>query len=188
MKTPIKAKPAKPAPAPAPSPAPAPADDPVFVELWDRFRNEAGFVPEAVEGEKQKIRDEIASLEARIVEKRSMLDAIDCRESAARDQLKALIAARLSPDAILSAMRIEYRVRKAPSVKATKPDAGAETIAAEDKDLVFSHLDAEGLSLADLKKLTGKDGSFLQTVLKALLADNRIVKSGERAAARYHLA
>ncbi len=173
--------------APKPAAPPPPAEDPLFVELWDRFRNEAGFVPEAMELEKQKVRDEITALEARIAEKRAGLDAIDHRETAARDQLKALISARLSPDAILSAMRIEYRVRKAAAPKGSKHDA-AEVIASDDKEMVFSHLDAEGLSIADLKKLTGKDGSFLLSVLKALLAEGRIVKSGERASARYHLA
>jgi hypothetical protein len=173
--------------APKPVAPPPPVEDPLFLELWERFRNEAGFVPEAMELEKQKVRDEIAALEARIAEKRANLDAIDHKETAARDQLKALISARLSPDAILSAMRIEYRVRKAAAPKPPKADASG-SIASDDKELVFSNLDAEGLSIADLKKLTGKDGSFLQSVLKALLAEGRIVKSGERGAARYHLA
>lgn len=177
-------KPKAPKPAAAPTP---PAEDPLFLELWDRFRNEAGFVPEAMEMEKQKVRDEIAVLEAKITEKREALEAIDRRESAARDQLKALFSAKLSPDAILSAMRIEYRVRKATATKTPK-EPSSDSVADDDKELVFSHLDAEGLSIAELKKLTGRDGAFLQSVLKALVQEGKVVKSGERASARYHLA
>ncbi len=173
--------------APKPAAPPPPPEDSLFEDLWERFRNEAGFVPEAMEAEKQKVRDEIATLEARIAEKQALLDAIDRREASARDQLKALIAARLSPDAILSAMRIEYRVRKAATPKQSRPEP-SDAVSSDDKELVLSHLDAEGLSLADLKKLTGKDGPFLQTVLKALLQESRVVKSGERGQARYHLA
>lgn len=166
----------------------APAEDPLFTELWERFRNEAGFVPEAMEQEKQRVRDDIAALEARVADKREALEAIDRRENAARDQLIALFAAKLSTEAILTAMRVEYKVKKVSAPRALKTaDSASDAVVSDDKDLVLSHLDAEGLSLKELKDITGRDGQFLQAVLKTLVEEDKVSKTGDGKAARFHL-
>lgn len=179
------ARPAEKAPAKQPAPKPA-VDTDRYKDLWARFEEEAGFTGERLAQERQKILDDIASLEVRVQEKRDLLSAIDGRVEAARDQMRALLGAHLSDDAILSAMRVEYKVKRVGAAKGGKATSD-EPLATEDKQFVFDNLDAEGLSVNDLKRVTGKSARFLQSALHALLEEGRITKTGERGAARFHL-
>jgi hypothetical protein len=97
-----------------------------------------------------------------------------------------LLSARLSDDAILSAMRVEYKVKRAVPKAKKEPDVAPT--ADTDKQFVLDQLDAEGLSVPDLRKLTGKDARYLRATLESLVADGKVAKTGDRATAKYHLA
>lgn len=167
----------------APQAAPA-VDESMLESLWDQFKDEAGFSEESAEQERQKLREEIAMLEERIAEKRQAIEAIDQRAQAARAQLKALLLAKLSPDAILSAMRVEYKVRRpaAPRPRTSTPEMGDD-----DKQLVLDHLDHDGLTVSELRKRTEKDLRFLRTALKSLVEEGRVRAEGEGSSTLYAL-
>lgn len=161
-------------------------DESRFADLWARFEDEAGLTRERLGEERQKLLDELAALQAKINEKQAALDDLDGREEAAKQQMRMLLGARLSEDAILSAMRVEYKVRK--PVAKTKKSEPVPAAGDDDKTFVLDHLDTEGLSVADLKKITDKDARFLRAVLESLVEDGRVSKTGDRASAKYHLA
>jgi hypothetical protein len=162
-------------------------DDEQYQTLWSQFEQEAGFGAEAREQETAKLKEEIAMLEARIEEKKQAIAAIEQRETSAKEQMRALIRAKLGPEAILSAMKIEYKVKRAPAPRVPKPST-SEGTSEEDKELVLNHLDAEGLTMRELSKRTEKDSTFLQNVLKVLVDEGKVQKTGERTGARYALA
>ena len=160
-------------------------DDERLDVLWHSFQEEAGLTEERLEQERQKLQEEIAALQAKIDEKNGALAAVEGRVDAAKQQMRVLIGAHLSDDAILSAMRVEYKVKRSSGTKKAKePLAPAGD---EDKQFVLDHLDAEGLSVAELKKITEKDARFLRSVLEQLVQDGKVIKDGERASAKYHL-
>jgi hypothetical protein len=158
-----------------------------FDVLWHRFEDEAGLTSERLDQERQKLQDDIAALQAKIDEKNQALAAAEGRVDAAKQQMRLLIGARLSDEAILTAMRVEYKVRRVGGAKAKKDKEPLPPAADDDKQFVLDHLDAEGLSIAELKKLTDKDARFLKAALDSLVKEEKVVKSGERASAKFHL-
>jgi hypothetical protein len=173
---------------PVKSNAPVPVDGERFEVLWHQFEDEAGFSTGRLDEERQKLQEEILALESKIAERKSALATVESRVDAAKQQMRLLLGARLSDEAILTAMRVEYKVRRvAPKPNKKSPDAVAPA-ADTDKQFVLDRLDAEGLSIAELKKLTDKDPRFLRAVLDSLVGEGKVVKSGERASAKYHLA
>lgn len=167
--------------------APLQVDAERFEVLWHQFEDEAGFTTGRLDEERQKLQQEILALESKIEEKKSALATVESRVDAAKQQMRLLLGARLSDDAILTAMRVEYKVRRL-APKAKKNTESAAPAADGDKQFVLDQLDAEGLSIAELKKLTDKDPRFLRAVLDALVSEGKVVKSGERASAKFHLA
>ncbi|MBI5533536.1 MAG: hypothetical protein HY898_12530 [Deltaproteobacteria bacterium] len=178
------AAPARPKPAPAPKAPPAPAEDPVFGPLWERFCAEANFNPETLELEASVIREEIAKLQERVAEKQSELDAITHREKTARDKMTALLKVGFSPEAVLSAMKVEFRGKKAAArVKEKEVEVGDD-----EKAAVLDVLDREGQPLSEVVKHTGRDPKDIQRVLTALVADGKVNTQGERKAKLFMLA
>lgn len=171
----------------APAGATPSVDEERFEVLWHSFQEEAGLTEERLDQERQKLHEEIAALQAKIDEKNAALAAVEGRVDAAKQQMRMLIGAHLSDDAILSAMRVEYKVKRSGGAKAKKAKEPVPPPADEDKKYVLDHLDAEGLSIAELKKITEKDGRFLRAILEDLVREGKVVKSGERATAKYHL-
>ncbi len=172
---------------PVRSNAPVQVDGERFEVLWHQFEDEAGFSSGRLDEERQKLQDEILALESKIEERKSALATVESRVDAAKQQMRLLLGARLSDEAILTAMRVEYKVRRVAPKAKKSPDA-VTPAADSDKQFVLDRLDAEGLSIGELKKLTDKDPRFLRTVLDSLVGEGKVVKSGERASAKYHLA
>ncbi len=162
-----------------------PVDGERFEILWLQFEDEAGFSTGRLDDERAKLQQEIAVLEAKIAEKKSCLQMVENQVDADKHQLKVLLSAKLSADAILTAMRVEYKNKR--SAPKPKKDDVADSPADEDKQFVLDQLDAEGLSISDLRKLTGKDARTLRITLEALVAEGKISKTGDRANAKYHL-
>jgi len=162
-----------------------PVDGDRFEILWLQIEDEAGFSAGQISGERDKLHEDIAILETRIAEKKEELAAIERRVQAAQNQLRALLTARLSDDAILSAMRVEYRVKR--SVGRPRKEFDAPSPADEDKQFVLDHLDSDGLTVPELKKLTKKDLRFLRTTLESLVDEGKVIKIGENAGAKFHL-
>jgi hypothetical protein len=163
-----------------------PVDGERFEVLWLQFEDEAGFTAGRLDDERTKLQEEIVALEAKIAEKKASLEAVESRVDAAKQQMRMLLSARLSDDAILSAMRVEYKVKRAVPKAKKEPDVAPT--ADTDKQFVLDQLDAEGLSVPDLRKLTGKDARYLRATLESLVADGKVAKTGDRATAKYHLA
>jgi len=158
-----------------------------FEVLWHRFEDEAGLTSDRLDLERQKLHEEIAALQAKIDEKNEALAAAEGRVDAAKQQMRLLIGARLSDESILTAMGVEYKVRRVGGAKVKKEKEPVPPAADDEKQFVLDNLDAEGLSVAELKKLTGKDARFLKVALDSLVAEGKVVKSGERASAKFHL-
>jgi len=171
----------------APADAPVAVDNERFEVLWHRFEDEAGLTAERLDEERQRLQAEFDALQAKVEEKRAALAAVEGRVEAARQQMRTLLGARLSDDAILSAMRVEYKVRRSGGAKPKKAKEPLPAAGDEDKQFVLDHLDSEGLSVAELKKLTDRDSRFLRAALESLVQDGKVTKSGERASAKYHL-
>jgi|GEM_PF-612626 hypothetical protein len=170
----------------SPAQTPVPVDGERFEVLWLQFEDEAGFTAGRLDDERTKLQEEIVALEAKIAEKKAALEAVESRVDAAKQQMRMLLSARLSDDAILSAMRVEYKVKRA--VPKAKKEPEVAPAADTDKQFVLDQLDAEGLSVPDLRKLTGKDARYLRATLESLVADGKVAKTGDRATAKYHLA
>ena len=158
-----------------------------FEVLWLQFEQDAGLTSEHVNEERDRLLGELEQLEAKVAEKKLALEQVQQRVEAAKEQMRLLLDARLSDEAILTAMRIEHKVRRATPKAAKAGKSSAHEVSEEDKQEVLDHLDAEGLTLADLKTMTNKDGRYLRAVLEGLVADGKATKSGEKAAAKYHL-
>lgn len=159
----------------ADSPPPAP-ETPEVEPLWDRFCAEASFNPETLEVEASAIREEIAGLEERIAEKQSELEEITHREQTARDKMTALLKVGFSADAILSAMKVEFRAKKPVSrVKEKEVEVGED-----EKVAVLDVLDREGQPLAEVARHVGRDAKEVQRVLVALVTEGRVNTQGER--------
>ncbi|MCU0693270.1 MAG: hypothetical protein MUF54_17905 [Polyangiaceae bacterium] len=171
----------------APKPAPKPDDD-ALEELWKRFEEEAGLTADYIETEKQKLRDDIQALEERLADRKTALADLENRSEDARQKMKALLSARLSEEAILTAMRVEYKIKRPPPARPKRTDALEPPPADDEKQMVLDHLDAEGLSIAEIKKLTDKDSASLGRTLKSLIEDGKVVRSGDGRAAKFHLA
>jgi len=157
-----------------------------FESLWLQFENEAGFSDGQLDDERVVLQEAIAALEARIAEKQEELAAVINRAESAKNQLRALLSARLSDDAILSAMRVEYKVRRTVVAKPRK-DGDPSSPSDVDKQFVLDQLDAEGLTVPELRKLTGRDLRFLRATLDSLVAEGRVIKDGEKAGAKFHI-
>ncbi len=156
--------------------------------LWERYVAEGNFSPDIIEIEKQDLRDEIGLLEATIVQKRDMLARIDGRVDTAKDQMKAMVSAGLSADAVLLGLRVQYKTGRTQSPKAFGSTTKKKIeISEADQTLVLNNLDREGLSLVDLRERTEKDTGFLHNVLKALVADGKVENVGEGRATLYRL-
>jgi hypothetical protein len=175
--------------APAPQPAPAPkapaahVNDPGFEPLWERFCLEANFNPESLESEASVVRQDIAKLEERLAEKRDELDLITRREKTARDKMSALLKVGFGPEAVLSAMKIEFKAKKATLRKEKEPEATEQ-----EKAAVLDVLDREGQPLSELVKHTGGDAKELARVLQSLVAEGKVLTQGERKAKIFMLA
>lgn len=157
-----------------------------FEVLWLQFEQEAGLTSQRMQQDREKLLDDIAKLEEKIGEKQQQLAQLDGRVEGAKGQMRMLFEARLSDEAILTAMRVQYKVKKT-STRAAKPMTEAQPVDDEDMQFVLEHLDAEGLSVADLKQITNKESRYLRTILEDLVKQGKVEKSGERASARYHL-
>lgn len=186
----LQPKPAAPAPKakapahepkPAP-PAPKPPQDP-FEALWDRFCTEANFNPDSLEAEASIVREDIAKIEQRLAERREDLDAITRRQKTARDKMAALLKIGFGPEAVLSAMKVEFKARKGGVRKDKEPEATDD-----EKAAVLDVLDREGQPLSEIAKSTGRDPKELQRVLGALIAAGKVNALGERKARVYMLA
>lgn len=175
-------QPASPQPAPATATATATAQDPGFDTLWERFTVEANFSQDILDAEAEVIREEIARLEARIEDKRKELDAIVRREKTARDMLTMMLTAGFSHDAILSAMKVEFRAKKA-ARKDKEPEVNDD-----DKQSVLDVLDREGQPLQEIVKTSGREAKDVQRVLLALVSEGKVVTQGEKRARIYMLA
>lgn len=158
-----------------------------FESLWAQVASEGALSPEAIERERVVLAEDIAALEATIAAKKESLAAIDNRVEVARAKVHALLTTGLSQEAILSAMRVEYRIARPAPTKAASTPKLAE-VSDEDKALVLSHLDREGMTIADIKKLTEKDSAVLSAALKSLAAEGKIVRTGEGRGSKYALA
>jgi predicted Rossmann fold nucleotide-binding protein DprA/Smf involved in DNA uptake len=186
---PAKAQPpSKPAPAAARTKAaaaqPATEKDPAFDALWGRFCVEANFNPETLEAEAAVVREELARLEERLAEKNEELDTITRREGTARDKMAALLKVGFGSEAVLSAMKVEFKARKAPlRAKEKELDVGDE-----EKTAVLDVLDREGQPIAEVARHTGRDPKELQRILNALAAEGKVVTQGERKGKLYILA
>lgn len=144
--------------------------------LWDRFCAEASFSAESLESEASVIRDEIAGLQARIAERQAELDEITHRETTARDKMTALLKVGFSAEAIISAMKVEFRAKKGPArVKEKEVEVGDD-----EKITVLDVLDREGQPLAEVARHVGRDAKEVQRVLLALVAEGRVSTQGER--------
>ena len=165
-----------------------PARDEAFETLWTRFEEEGGFRGGEFDAERTALRAEIAGLEATLAQRREALGLLDQREETARQQLRSLLGAGLGDDAILSAMKVQYG--KPPRTRRAKGPAqpATTTLGDEDKAFVLGNLDKKGRTLGELSKSTQRESSYLSAVLKLLLAEGRVTKTGTRRASRYHLA
>jgi hypothetical protein len=172
------AKPAAPAPKPkAPAPAappPKPAASDPFEALWQRFCVEANFSPETLEAEASVVREDIAKLEERLAERRADLEVITRRETNARDKMAALLKIGFSPDAVVSAMKVEFKGRKA--VRKEKELEAND----DEKAAVLDVLDREGQPLAEVAKHSGIDPKELLRVLTVLITAGKVKSQGER--------
>lgn len=157
-----------------------------FEVLWLQFEQEAGLTSQRLQQDRDKLLDDIAQLEEKIGEKQQQLAQLDGRVEAAKGQMRMLFEARLSDEAILTAMRVQYKVKRT-SARAVKPKSEAQPVDDKDTLFVLEHLDAEGLSVADLKQITNKESRYLRTILEDLVKQGKVEKSGDRASARYHL-
>ena len=155
--------------------------------LWAQVASEGALSAEAIERERVYLAEEILAMEATLEQKKETLASIDNRRDIAKQKVKALLATGLGHEAILSAMRVEYRIaRAAPAKAASTPKALAE-VSEDDKNTVLSHLDREGMTIADIKKLTNKDSAVLSAALKALAAEGKIERTGEGRGSKYAL-
>jgi len=177
-----KAQPEPQPASPQPAPASAPAQDSGFDALWERFTVEANFSQDILDAEAEVIREEIARLEARIEDKRKELEAIVRREKTARDMLTMMLTAGFSHDAILSAMKVEFRAKKA-ARKDKEPEVNDD-----DKQSVLDVLDREGQPLQEIVKTSGREAKDVQRVLLALVSEGKVVTQGEKRARIYMLA
>lgn len=153
-----------------------PAETPASDQLWERFCAEANFSPEAHEIEAGVIREEIAKLQERITEKQVELEGIMHREESARDKMTALFNAGFSAEAVLSAMKVEFRAKKAPGrIKEKEVGAGDD-----EKAAVLDVLDREGQPVTEIAKHLERDPKDVYRVLTALVADGKVNTQGER--------
>lgn len=159
-----------------------------FESLWAQVASEGALSPEATERERLTLAEDIAALEATIAQKKEALDAIDNRQEIAKQKVRALLSTGLGQEAILSAMRVEYRIARPTPVKSPSAPKALAEVSDEDKNLVLSHLDREGMTIADIKKLTNKDAAVLSAALKSLAAEGKIERTGEGRGSKYALA
>ncbi len=167
--------------------APKEAVDEQFETLWQSFVADGSFSPEMIEKERQALRDEITALEEAITQKRERLAGIDQRTEAARNQMKVLMSAGLNHDAIISAMRVQYKHARSQASKASASSTKEIDVSAEDRELVLNNLDREGLSLSELRDRTEKESTYLSLVLKALVNDGKVEKVGAGRGSKYKL-
>ena len=158
--------------------------DQAFDALWGRFCIEANFNPESLEAEAAVVRDEIANLEERLAEKTSELELITRRESTARDKMATLLKVGFSHEAVLSAMKIEFKAKKA----AVRPKEKELEVADEEKTAVLDVLDREGQPITEIARHTGREGKDLQRILNALAAEGKVITQGERKSKLFMLA
>ena len=157
-------------------------------EIWDSLRVGTGFSDEVIAAEKERIQTKITELEQQIDEKKQLLKEVDKRRDSARKQLDAMLIAGLSDDAILSAMRVQYKVKRSAGGRGKSASrGGAAAVTDEVRQQVLDHLDSEGLTAAEIRKQVGPVSPTVSTVLKALVADGAVIKEGEGKTARYKL-
>jgi len=173
-----KAQPGNPVPSTPKTPS-GPQD--AFDFLWERFTVEANFNTEILEAEAEVVREEITRLEARIAEKKEELEAILRRDKTARDMLTMMLTAGFSHDAIISAMKVEFRAKK--PVKLKEPEVNDD-----EKQVVLDVLDREGQPLQEVVKTSGREAKDVQRILGALVAEGKVVTQGEKRARIYMLA
>lgn len=174
-----KAQPGNPVPSTPKTPS---APQEAFDALWERFTVEANFSTEILEAEADVIREEITRLEERIAEKRVELEAILRRDKTARDMLTTMLTAGFSYDAIISAMKVEFRAKK-PAKKDKEPEVNDD-----EKQVVLDVLDREGQPLQEVVKTSGREPKDVQRILGALVAEGKVVTQGEKRARVYMLA
>ena len=156
--------------------AESPADAVDAEQLWERFCTEAGFSAEVLELEGDALREEIASLEARIAEKRTELEEVTHREETARTKLAALVEFGFSPEAALSAMKVEFRPKRA----AGRAKGKEVEVGQDEKAAVLDALDREGQPLPEIARILGRDPKDVQRALLALVAEGKAATQGER--------
>ena len=158
-------------------------------EIWDTLNKTATSVSdEVIAGERLQLEEEIQRLEELLAEKKKAVAALETRREEARKQLAAMLIAGLSDEAILSAMRTQYRARRSAGHRSSSSqEKSSGAVSDEARQQVLDHLDTEGLTAGEIRKLVGPVSPTVTTVLKALVEDGAVLKEGTGKTARYKL-
>lgn len=103
----------------------------------------------------------------------------------ARETLDKLEAAGLSEQAITAALDAEFGTHAAPKPARTRAAKAPRTVSTSTADVVYSHLDDEGLGAQRLADVSGLAKPTVLAALKALVAAERAIKRGSTRSATW---